>query len=221
MLRGIYKEMGFKRPYYGSIEDQYNEYLRNHQNKQNRGQRGRDSERLKTYRAEWAFQDINGSGRQFESIEQVQKYINKITKSKTYTKLWLDAYETRQNYDVGAILRGTSISVAAKKRNGAGNAGVAYVSQNHIVLDTKTGMNEYTVLHELAHCLGHAHHGRSFRQALVKLVSRFMGADVAKSLKSEFKNSKLSYGDARKPMTFDQWIASKNRMEKMRNANAN
>jgi len=95
MLRGIYKEMGFKRPYYGSIEDQYNGYLRNHQNKQNRGQRGRDSERLKTYRAEWAFQDINGSGHQFESIEQVQKYINKITKSKTYTKLWLDAYETR------------------------------------------------------------------------------------------------------------------------------
>jgi len=219
MLTGIYKEMGFDRPFHGSIEDQYNEYLRNHLNKQNKGERGRDSERLKTYRAEWAFGKTNGYGIEFESIEQVQKYINKVTKSKTYSKLWIEAYESRKNKDFGAILRGTKVSVAAKKRNGSGNAGVAYVSENRIVLDTKTGMNEYTVLHELAHCVGHAHHGRSFRQVLVKLTSRFMGTEAAKNLKSEFKKSKLSYGDARKPMTFDQWMASKTRMEKMRNGN--
>jgi putative metallohydrolase (TIGR04338 family) len=213
----MYKELMFDRPYYGTPEHQYNEYLRKHQVKQNKGARGKDSERLKTYRAEWAFHDTNGYGIEFESIEQVQKYIDKVTKSKTYRTLWQDAYESRKDKDFGAIFRGTQVSVAAKKRNGAGNAGMAYVDQNHIVLDTKTGMNEYTVLHELAHCIGHAHHGRSFRQALVKLTSRFMGTSAAKDLKSHFKKAKLSYGDPRKPMTFDQWIASKNRMEKMRN----
>ena len=209
----------FDRPYYGTPEHYYNEYLREHKNKQNKGERGRDSERLKTYRAEWAFQGVNGSGIEFESIEQVQKYINKVTKSKTYRKLWQDAYESRKDKDFGAIFRGTQVSVAAKKRNGAGNAGVAYVSENHIVLDTVHGMNEYTVLHELAHCVGHAHHGRSFRKTLMKLVSRFMGVASATALKKEFKERRLSYGDARKPMSFDQWVAAKTRMEKMRNGN--
>ena len=35
----------------------YNEYLRNHKRKQNKGAMGRvDSEKGKTYQAEWAFQ---------------------------------------------------------------------------------------------------------------------------------------------------------------------
>lgn len=207
----------FDRPYYGTPEHQYNEYLREHKNKQNRGERGRDSERLKTYRAEWAFYETNGYGREFDSIAEVQKYINKVTKSKTYRKLWQEAYESRKEKDFGAIFRGTQVSVTPKKRNGAGNAGMAYVDRNLIVLDTKTGMNEYTVLHELAHCVGHPHHGRSFRRTLVKLTSRFMGVDAATALKVEFKERKLPYGDARKPKTFDQWMAAKTRMENIRN----
>ena len=208
----MYKELVFDRPYYGTPEHKYNEYLREHQNKQNKGERGRDSERLKTYRAEWAFHETNGYGIEFESIEQVQKYINKVTKSKTYIKLWQEAYESRKNKDFGAIFRGTQVSVSAKQRNGAGNAGLAYVEENRIVLDTKTGMNEYTVLHELAHCVGHPHHGRSFRKAVVRLTSRFMGTAAATALKKEFKQRKLPYGDARKPKTFDQWVAAKARM---------
>ena len=213
----MYKELMFDRPYYGTPAHQYNEYLREHQVKQNKGARGRDSERLKTYRAEWAFHETNGYGIEFESIEQVQKYINKITKSKTYRKLWQEAYESRKEKDFGAIFRGTQVSVSAKQRNGAGNAGLAYVEQNRIVLDTKTGMNEYTVLHELAHCVGHPHHGRSFRRTLVKLTSRFMGTAAANALKVEFKERNLPYGDARKPKTFDQWMAAKIRMESIRN----
>lgn len=214
----MYKDLMFDRPYHGTPEYHYNQYLRKHQVKQNKGARGRDTERMKTYRAEWAFQSMNpeGSGREFTDIKEVQKYVTRICKSKTYTNLWLEAYESRKDKDIGAILRGTKVTVAAKKRNGAGNAGMAYVDLNHIVLDTKTGMNEYTILHELAHCIGHAHHGRSFRQALVKLVSRFMGVHSATTLKKSFKMYKLAYGNARKPMTFDQWVASKNRMEKMR-----
>jgi putative metallohydrolase (TIGR04338 family) len=213
----MYNELLFKSPYFGTPEHYYNEYLREHQVRQNKGERGRDTERTKTYRAEWNFYDTNGYGLEFENIAEVQKYIDKVTKSKTYIKLWQEAYESRKDKDFGAIFRGTQVSVAAKQRNGAGNAGIAYVENNHIVLDTKTGMNEYTVLHELAHCVGHPHHGRSFRRTLVKLTSRFMGTEAANALKVEFKQRKLPYGEPRKPKTFDQWMAAKARMENIRN----
>jgi len=208
----MYKELMFDRPYYGTPEHYYNEYLRNHAKKQNKGSRGKDSERQKTYEAEWRYQANHGSGREFTDINEVQKYVDKITKSKTYSKL------VAEGSNIERLFTNNRVKVATKYRNtGRGTAGRA--TQGHITLDTKVGMNEYTVLHELAHCVGHWHHGRSFRRCLLKLVSRFMSAADAQFLKEEFKAGKLSVGNARKPMTFDQWIASKNRMEKMRNAN--
>ena len=208
----MYKELMFDRPYYGTPEHYYNEYLRNHAKKQNKGSRGKDSERQKTYEAEWRYQANHGSGREFTDINEVQKYVDKITKSKTYSKL------VAEGSNIERLFTNNRVKVATKYRNtGRGTAGRA--TQGHITLDTKVGMNEYTVLRELAHCVGHWHHGRSFRRCLLKLVSRFMSAADAQFLKEEFKAGKLSVGNARKPMTFDQWIASKNRMEKMRNAN--
>jgi hypothetical protein len=64
----------------------------------------------------------------------------------------------------------------------------------------------------MAHCLGHMHHGRSFRRDLLKLVSRFMGRPQANALKNAFKAHKLPCGDARKPLTFEQWKAARDRM---------
>ena len=206
----MYKELMFDRPYYGTPEHYYNEYLRNHAKKQNKGSRGKDSERQKTYEAEWRYQANHGSGREFTDINEVQKYVDKITKSKTYSKL------VAEGSNIERLFTNNRVKVATKYRNtGRGTAGRA--TQGHITLDTKVGMNEYTVLHELAHCVGHWHHGRSFRQCLLKLVSRFMSAADAQFLKEEFKAGKLSVGNARKPMSFDQWVAAKNRMEKMRN----
>ncbi len=40
----------FKMPVYGTDEHKYNQYLGKHINKQNKGSRGQDSERKKTYR---------------------------------------------------------------------------------------------------------------------------------------------------------------------------
>jgi len=206
----MYKELMFDRPYYGTPEHYYNEYLRNHAKKQNKGARGKDSERQKTYEAEWRYQANHGSGREFTDINEVQKYVDKITKSKTYSKL------VAEGSSIERLFTNNRVKVATKYRNtGRGTAGQA--TQGHITLDTKVGMNEYTVLHELAHCVGHWHHGRSFRKCLLKLVSRFMSAADAQFLKEEFKAGKLSVGNARKPMSFDQWVAAKSRMEKMRN----
>ena len=73
-------------------------------------------------------------------------------------------------------------------------------------------------MHELAHTLGHMHHGRSFRQTLLTLVGQFMGAKEKKTLKEEFKKKKLHSGDAKKPQEFDKWVETKERLEKMRDA---
>lgn len=193
-----------------SNETLYQAYLAKQSAKQNKGENSADSERMKTYKAEWRFQANFGSGREFKSIAETQKYVDKITKSKTWMKLVEDGWSIEQ------LFVGNRVNVVAKARNtGRGNAGVA--TRGRITLDTLVGMNEYTVLHELAHCVGHWHHGRSFRQALVKLVSRFMGRATAEFLTDEFKASKLPYGNARKPLSFEKWVESKTRMEKMRN----
>ena len=211
----MYKELMFDRPYYGTPEHYYNEYLRKHQKNSNKGQRGKDTERQKTYNAEFAFIAKHGQGIEFSDVSEAQKYVTRICKSKTYGKLFVEAYESREGMGIEELFRGTKVRVSAKERNtGRGTAGMAY--RGHIVLDTRVGLNEYTVLHELAHCLGHWHHGRSFRQALVKLVSRFMGTESATLLKESFKESKLSYGNARKPQTFEQWTAARERMSQMR-----
>ena len=87
-----------------------------------------------------------------------------------------------------------------------------------MTLDLITGLNKYTLLHELAHTLGHMHHGRSFRQCLLDLVGAFMGAKEKKILKDEFRKAKLAVGDARKPQTFEVWMKARERMAAMREA---
>lgn len=186
------------------LSSEYTRYLRKHKRSQNKGRFTKDSERLKVYKSEWAFQSKipAGKNKPLKDVKAAQKYVDKVTSSTTYAKI--------------KIFDGVSdVAIRAKKNsNGYGYAGVAYRSE--IVLDVNTGLNIYTVLHELAHTAGHRHHGRSFRQALLKLVSRFMGRECATTLKAEFKERKLPFGDARKPKTFDQWVAAKKRMEKMR-----
>ncbi len=44
-----------------------------------------------------------------------------------------------------------------------------------------------------------------------------IGADAKKILKEEFKKRKLACGVKRKPMTYTQWKAARNKMEKIRN----
>ena len=53
----------------------------------------------------------------------------------------------------------------------------------------------------------------------MKLVSRFMGTATSTLLKEEFKRAKLSYGNPREPMSYENWVASVKRMEALREAN--
>jgi hypothetical protein len=70
-----------------SDETLYNQYLQKHKRKQNRGHNSQDSERQKTYEAEFAMLRKVGNV-EYDSIEQVQKVAKSIYKSKTWGKLW-------------------------------------------------------------------------------------------------------------------------------------
>ena len=190
---------------YDSIE--YATYLLKHEKKQNKGEKGRDSERLKTYQAEWMFQR-QVDCQNFKSIEEAQRCAKLIYKTKTWQKLWRESVDG----NVLKILDATPAVVAMSNRNKTQSG----FTNGRTVTLAVSGLNKYTLLHELAHCLGHMHHGRSFRQCLLKLVGVFMGAEEKKILKNEFKRKGLACGNARKPLSFDKWLEAKKRMEKIR-----
>ena len=205
----MYKELMFDRPYYGTPEHYYNEYLRKHQAKQNKGARTKDSERQKTYEAEWAFQAVVNT-KEFKDIAEAKARAKAIYKTAKWQKAWELEKDTTQSAKKPTI-------VAKQRSSGRGTAG--WATGNMVVLDEYCGLNEYTLLHELTHCLGHMHHGRSFRRCLLELVGAFMGTHAKKVLKGEFKKRKLACGAPRKPMTFEQWNAARLRMETMRDGN--
>tara|TARA_B100002019_G_scaffold272380_1_gene267546 strand:- start:2319 stop:2918 length:600 start_codon:yes stop_codon:yes gene_type:complete len=189
----------------------YNEYLSRHRRKQNRGANGtRDSERSKTYSAEFKMLSMIDNPT-FKDIPEAQRCAKKIYKSKTWQKLWRES----TNSDVTRLFFSTPEVVAKFKNSGRGTAG--FTDGQKVTLDTRVGLNKYTLLHELTHCLGHMHHGRSFRYTLLKMVGAFMGAKEKKILASEFKKRKLAYGKAKKPLEFEQWKEMRNRLEKIRN----
>ena len=191
---------------------EYQTYLLKHEAKQNKGARGsRDTERKKTYESEWAFQK-RVQIPQFQDLAEAQRFAKKIYKSKTWQKLW----EQSANKDVTRLLASNPRVVAKQRNTGRGTAG--FTNGYTVTLDSHVGFDAYTLIHELTHCLGHMHHGRSFRKTLLSMVGVFLGAEHKKVLKEEFKNRKLACGEPRKPLTFEQWKAARDRMEKMRNA---
>ena len=137
----------------GEVIQKYVNYL---QKKQRVVKTGRtaynDSGRSKTYKAEWKFQrKYHDTIKEFTTDKQVIAYTKRVLKS----KLWND------------MTGGKQVSVNVKTI-GHRTAGRAYGS--HIEINKMNGMDQYTLLHELAHCAGHMHHDVSFRQCILKLT---------------------------------------------------
>ena len=185
--------MTYQEQYLHPEYTEYEQYLRRHKFKQNKGAYGtKDSEMTKTYRCEWALNSMLCKKEyNFDNIDQCQKFVNKVVSSKTWNKVC----ERTRRHIATVQMKNISGGVAGRAEYG----GVIY-------LKPCTGFNKYTILHELAHQAGNWHHGRSFRKTLLTLTSRFLGKQYADALKAEFKKSKLAYGDARKPLTFTQWL---------------
>jgi len=154
-----------------------------------------DSEKQKVYSAEWAFQD-KVDIKQFKDIREAEKRMKQITSS----KLWSDLNG-----------RATSLEHTGRMKR---YAGMAYWTGK--IKLANSGLDEYTLLHELAHQTPNAmHHGVQFRINLVRLVSRFMGTHAAKELKTSFKKKKLKMSMPQ-PRSPESWYKSYKRMEEMR-----
>ena len=155
-----------------------------------------DSEKQKVYSAEWAFQD-KVDIKQFKDIREAEKRMKQITSS----KLWSDLNG-----------RATSLEHTGRMKR---YAGMAYWTGK--IKLANSGLDEYTLLHELAHQTPNAmHHGVQFRINLVRLVSRFMGTHAAKELKTSFKKKKLKMSMPQ-PRSPESWFKSYKRMEQIRN----
>ena len=193
-----------------ALKLKYRKYLGEFHQRQNRGAKyTRDTEKRKTYRAEWAYTRNMGGKDMFASIEEAEKFAKRIYKSKTWNKLWEENFRSGQTADVAT--RKPVILAAERESKRLGG-----YTDGHRVTLYKSGLCKYTLLHELAHCLGHMHHGRSFRKTVLALVGTFLGADHKKELKRCFKDQGLKYGDARKPKTFEQWQKSYTHMMLLR-----
>ena len=85
-----------------------------------------------------------------------------------------------------------------------------------VQLDRNYGLNQYVLLHELAHECGNRHHDIQFRKDLIRLVSRFMGRAQAKCLLGEFRKKKLKMSRKQNIKTPEQWLAGYLKMEGLR-----
>ncbi len=177
----------------------YGQYVdRKTQQKKTGRTANKDSSKSKVYQAEWKFQETFDKQPPLTEIEAI-KYVGRVTKS----KLWKE------------LTGGKEIFVEMMKDMGyhAATAGRAYGRK--IVLAPRHA-TQYTILHELTHCAGHMHHDVTFRQTLIKLVSRFMGVDAAKALKGEFKKAGLKMSVRSKILSPVEWLESVNKMKKLR-----
>ena len=79
-------------------------------------------------------------------------------------------------------------------------------------LQPSCGMNKWVVLHELAHTVGHMHHDLPFRGTLLKLISRFLGVEVAKELKRQFRKNKVKMTVSQTIKSPEKWLQDYNKM---------
>ena len=146
---------------------------------------GRDSYRQRTYDAEnnWLYNMRYREGLMSKEsdtladIAEAQRYVNRILKTKTWTKL-------NGKPDTG-------IELFLLKGNA--NSGLAYVHQGRIGLGKKYGLRKTVVLHELAHMVGPGQHlhGVKFRQFHVALVRRFIGRAQGDALFKSYRDAGL------------------------------
>ena len=159
----------------------------------------KDSTQSKVYTSESTYRRKYGNGTRFKSIEECEKYVKRVTKS----KLWKE------------LANGKHISVSKNKcRRWAGRAW-----GSHIDL-APSGYNQYTILHELAHCCGNMHHDVSFRRDLVRLISRFVGSEQAKYLKQCFLSDGLKMSMKSSVKSPEAWLRQYYKLEEMRAAKA-
>jgi hypothetical protein len=184
----------------------YDQYLNRQAKIKRRGGRSayKDSEKSKVYSAErnflYAYEKIGGTVKKFANYKEAERYMKQVMSSVAWKKL-----TTNRHIDL------------IEKRDMGGRTATSGLAWGHqIQLCPRTGLNQYVLLHEMAHCAGHMHHDLSFRVALVKLVSRFMSAKAGVGLKKSFRLNGLRMHRKTTVMTPEKWLTSYRKMEQIR-----
>jgi hypothetical protein len=159
-----------------------------------------DSGRNKVYKSEFATE------RKFPqtqlSEKEITKFFKRVVKSKTYQTL---------------SEKGSSNPRLEFMKTVKYNARIAgQATYSMVRLQPSCGMTKWVVLHELAHTAGHMHHDVPFRQALVKLISRFLGTEVAKELKRQFRQRKVKMNVSQTIKSPEKWLQDYNKMAALR-----
>lgn len=167
----------------------------------------RDSTRQKTYNAESKFMAIHGRGTIFNTVAEAQKFADKVFASKVWEK-----HKTNR-----VSRRSPRIEYTNKMTR---YSGIAY--SDRIVL-SRSGMNAYILLHELAHTNGHRHHDSTFRKCLIAFVAKFMGKEQGEFLKKQFKDAglKITVPTVKTVKEFKDWHLMFKRMENARQVKNN
>lgn len=162
-----------------------------------------DTGMSRVYVAEEAFLQLYGKNNieDYATIKDAQKFANRVLKSKTWKKVRLN----KRNI----------VKLEAMKNMGE-RARVHATSHGGKIRMSPTALNKYTLIHELAHEAGTAHHDVGFRKILVALVSRFIGRDAAKLLKSSFKSSGLKMTISTKIKPPKEWLILSRRLAESR-----
>ena len=161
-----------------------------------------DSGRNKVYKSEWVTEAKFPECKQSMSEKEITKFFKRVVKSKTYQTL-----SEKGNSN-------PSLEFMKTVNYNARIAGQA--TRGKIRLQPSCGMNKWVVLHELAHTAGHMHHDVPFRQTLVKLISRFLGVEVAKELKRQFRKNKVKMTVSQVIMSPEKWLDNYNKMAALR-----
>ena len=161
-----------------------------------------DSGRNKVYKSEWATEAKFPEVKKSMTEKEITKFFKRVVKSKTYQTL-----SEKGNSN-------PSLEFMKTVNYNARIAGQA--TYGKVRLQPSCGMNKWVVLHELAHTAGHMHHDVPFRQALVKLISRFLGTEVAKELKRQFRQRKVKMNVSQTIKSPEKWLEDYNKMAAMR-----
>ena len=161
-----------------------------------------DSGRNKVYKSEWATEAKFPEVKKSMTEKEITKFFKRVVKSKTYQTL-----SEKGNSN-------PSLEFMKTVNYNARIAGQA--TYGKIRLQPSCGMNKWVVLHELAHTAGHMHHDVPFRQTLVKLISRFLGTEVAKELKRQFRARKVKMTVSQVIMSPEKWLDNYNKMAALR-----
>lgn len=169
----------------------------------------RDNRREKLYRAERKLCDTPLEGQRFESVDQMQKYIDNLIAQKWFKKTWPN------------VIDRVTIHCGAGNRRATCSHTSGFLRRPVIKMPI-WARSELILLHELAHALTPnrcAAHGWEFAKAYLRLVKNRLGSEAEKALKKSFREHKVKFSPKKKrELTEEQRQILRERMTKARAA---